>query len=113
MLNIIILIPFEKKYFPGIYVVKSELGLHVTKNIDRYSDFIETLPFNTEIEIQKVQKNPAENRIRGQLTNGHWVSIESTNNGYIWTIPRDYDVIFFKLLFVKIKFFEFCQKSLF
>ena len=94
----------EEIYSPGVYIVHDD-DITVRKDISLESELVCTLPYKTQIEIVKFEKNAAERRIRGQLANGNWVSIEHMDNGLNFIVP--YENSFFE---VKTYFFWFKTK---
>jgi len=83
----------EKKFIPGKYVTtvkKTAITQPFSISID--DDQQELVLEGTELNIVKVVINEVERRVRGQLSDGRWVSIMDLDNGLVWLKIKDQEL---------------------
>jgi len=65
----------------GTYVITAEAGLLMTQSETRHSRQLKKLPFGTEVEVTRVRRMEADDRIRGRMQLGSevgWISLQET-----------------------------------
>ena len=69
---------------PGIYDVLKSPDVTVGPILERDSDKQRMLDEGDCVHVVEVRLLPEEQRIRGRLSDGGWISMKNTESGYMW-----------------------------
>ena len=77
-----------EKFWPGKYVIVASEGCVVTENASVESIRLGRVPVDQIVDVTEIVEIKEEDRIRGKMINGGWVSMCNTKSGYCWLQVR-------------------------